>query len=162
MNIYLQDNSRIQASKWIWENVPNKAVILTEYWDDPLPLSMYANGKVFEGRQLPVFEEDTTTKITNLNNEFRAGDYYILSSNRAYGSITTVPDKYPYMANFYKKLFAGQDPRFMKVAEFDNYPGLNLGFYNLVIKDDWAEEAFTVYDHPKVTIFKINKGVSFQ
>lgn len=157
LNIYLQDNSRVQASKWIYENVPNKAILLTEYWDDPLPLLAYTNGKTFNTKQLPVFEKDTPLKIANLTNEFKLGDYYILSSNRAYGSIMTAPDMYPYMAKFYSNLLNNKDPRFKKVAEFTNYPGVNLGFYKFEIKDDWAEEAFTVYDHPKVLIYKINR-----
>jgi hypothetical protein len=155
LNIYLQENSRIQASKWIYENIKDRAIILTEYWDDPLPLPIYSNNKNFEVKQLSVFDKDSEEKVETLDREFNTGDYYILSSNRAYGSIMTVPEKYPYMAKFYDRLLNGQDPRFIKVAEFTNYPGLNLGFYNLNVNDDWAEEAFTVYDHPKVLIYKI-------
>lgn len=155
LNIYFQENSRIQASKWIWENVQDGAIILTEYWDDPLPLSTYSNGKSYEIKQLSVFDRDTSDKIEKLDREFAEGDYYILSSNRAYGSITTVPEKYPYMAKFYDRLLGNQDRRFMKIAEFTNYPGINLGSLRFNIDDSWSEEAFTVYDHPKVLIYKI-------
>ena len=109
--------------------------------------------KQYAVTQLPVFDPDTPQKWQQLNDAFAKADYYILSSNRAYGSIMVLPKHYPQMSEFYKNLFAGRT-QFQKIAEFTSYPTLNLGFTKLTIEDQWAEEAFTVYDHPKVTIFK--------
>ncbi|MBI4226309.1 hypothetical protein HY612_04315 [Candidatus Roizmanbacteria bacterium] len=44
--------------------------------------------------------------------------------------------------------------RFKKVAEFAVYPKLEIGNWKLEIRDDVADESFTVYDHPKILIFK--------
>jgi len=43
---------------------------------------------------------------------------------------------------------------FQKVAEFTSYP--TLPFINYELRDDAADESFTVYDHPKIMIFKKN------
>ena len=57
------------------------------------------------------------------------------------------------MSTFYADLFANK-LEFKKVAEFYSYPTLNLGFFKYEFNDDWADEGFTVFDHPKATIFK--------
>jgi hypothetical protein len=80
-------------------------------------------------------------------------EYYILTSNRGYDSIMPIPKYYPKMSQYYKDLFAGKT-QFEKIAEFTSYPTLNFGFTKVQFDDQWSEEAFTVYDHPKVTIFK--------
>ena len=76
-------------------------------------------------------------------------DYINVTSNRLYGSIPRIPQRYPMTTEYYRRLFAG-DLGFKLVATFTSYP--TLGPW--VIVDDRAEEAFTVYDHPKVLIFK--------
>jgi len=43
---------------------------------------------------------------------------------------------------------------YKKVAQFTSYPSLSYLGIPVSFPDDWSEEAFTVYDHPKVMIFK--------
>lgn len=147
-SIYRREHSRVKASKWIFKNLESKSLILGEHWDDPLPLPM-ANtyGKRFTVEQLPVFDPDTKDKWEKMGALLQRGDYLVLSSNRGWGSIPTVPQKYPLMSKFYKNLFEGK-LQYKKIKEFTSYP---------VIPDDWADESFTVYDHPKVLIFKNKK-----
>ena len=97
------------------------------------------------------FAPDTNEKWTKFNYQLEQLDYLILTSNRTWGSITKVQDKYPLMSQFYQNLFAGKLD-FEKVAEITSYPTIPI--LNIPIKDDFAEEAFTVYDHPKILIFK--------
>lgn len=154
MAIYSRPHSRVTASEWIVQNVPSGSRIATEYWDDWLPLNLpNAPQRNYEGISLPVFNPDTPEKWIQLTRDLNRTDYYILTSNRGYGSIMPIPDHYPRMSAYYERLFAG-DAGFEKVAEFTSYPTLNLGFVKLYFDDQWSEEAFTVYDHPKVTIFK--------
>jgi hypothetical protein len=75
----------------------------------------------------------------------------ILSSNRLWGSIPKVPERYPTTSKFYADLFA-ERLNFTKVAEITSYPTVPV--LNIQINDDSSEEAFTVYDHPKVLIYK--------
>ncbi len=155
-SIYLNKNSRVAASEWIYKNLPNGSFILSEHWDDGLPLPLENNyNKQFTGAQLPVFAEDTPEKWQQMNELFKKGDYYILSSNRGWGSITIVPKMYPKMSKFYKDLFA-EKLDYKKIAEFTSYPSTCylLHLFCFTFNDQWAEEAFTVYDHPAVTIFK--------
>lgn len=154
LSIYTKDHTRIEASKWIYENILPGKTIAWEHWDDPLPLLLpnYAMQQYYT-EQLPVFDPDTPEKLQKINNILLHADYYILSSNRAWGSIPTVPEKYPFMKKFYDDLFA-EKRGFTKIKEFTSYPSLDYLGIPLKIIDDIAEENFTVYDHPKVLIFK--------
>ncbi len=153
-SIYVQANSRIAASQWIYQHVPSGSLLLSEYWDDPLPLQIVPNyGKQFNGQQLPVFDPDTQEKWQKMNSLLQQGDYLILSSNRGWGSMPTVPERYPLMTRYYQNLFLG-NTSYRKVAEFTSYPSLKYLGIPIQFSDDFADESFTVYDHPKVLIFK--------
>ncbi|MEO8581257.1 MAG: hypothetical protein ABI425_01615 [Patescibacteria group bacterium] len=159
MSIYLHKNSRVEASEWMYRVLPDKSVIALEHWDDPLPLQVEGanpDQKDIKGLQLPVFYPDDDVKWTEMNDILGKSDYYVLTSNRGWGSIMAAPKKYPKMSQFYKDLFDGKT-EFEKIAEFTSYPGLSYLGLPITINDDWSEEAFTVYDHPKVLIFAKKK-----
>ena len=153
-SIYLFPNTRIQASRWIYDTIPNNALILAEYWDDPLPYPISVE-KQFRIEQMNVFDPDTDEKWNKMNAQLKKADYYILSSNRGWGSISTVPDKYPRMSLYYSHLFNGTTDysllkRFIPAYQFF------LPFHPEAWINNWLEEAFTVYDHQSVFIFKNN------
>ncbi len=153
-SIYLHKNTRVAASEWIYKNLPQSDRILTEHWDDPLPFLLEENyGKRFVIDQLPVFDPDTPEKWDKMRQLLNDNDYLILSSNRGWGSIPTVPQKYPTMTSFYQNLLANR-LSYKKVQEFTNYPSLKYLGIPITFPDDNADESFTVYDHPKVIIFK--------
>ncbi len=153
-SIYTKPITRVTASEWIYAHIPPKSVILTESWDDALPLPIGTlSGSNYTIKELPVFDPDTQQKWNTMDTMLAQGDYLILSSNRGWGSIPTVPERYPRMTQFYHNLFAGKTA-YKKIAEFTSYPSLTYLGIPLTIPDDNAEEAFTVYDHPKVIIFK--------
>ena len=153
-SIYTKQHSRVTASEWIYNVIPDRSIILTESWDDALPLPLDPpSPKMYTIDSLLVFDPDTSEKWVKMDTMLNQGDYLILSSNRGWGSIPTVPERYPRMKQFYTDLLAGKTP-YKKVAEFTSYPSLNYLGIPITINDDWSEEAFTVYDHPKVMIFK--------
>jgi len=145
ISIYFKDHTRVSASKWIYQNIPIGSTIATEYWDDALPLSINNNYPSFyKYESLSVADSDTSQKINKIKEQLVKANYIILSSNRFYLPIPKNPDKYPLTTKYYQSLF-DSTLGFKQVAEFTSYP-----FFD----DTFAEEAFTVYDHPKVIIFQ--------
>ncbi|MBI2464787.1 hypothetical protein HYV64_01475 [Candidatus Shapirobacteria bacterium] len=180
LSIYTRPHSRVQASAWIYDHLPPGSKITNEYWDDPLPLYLQGNDpNIYNDTMLPLYDPDSPEKWDKLNQVIDATDYIIMSSNRLWGSIPLVPDKFPQTSKFYQELFS-QNLGFTKLVEINSYPGVRLpinscyyfgpsnfpGVKNswfsidtqclypgIYIRDDIAEEAFSVYDHPKVLIF---------
>lgn len=160
MTIYTRPHTYVQASEWIYENIPHQSVLIEEHWNDFLPLNLPENetgparfAGIFTIRELPVFDPDSPAKISKLDAELRNAEYYVIANNRGYGSIMPARERYPLTAEFYEELLSGHKG-YTKVAEFTSYPTVNFGFYAFEINDQWADEAFTVYDHPRVLIFK--------
>jgi hypothetical protein len=179
LSIHSRPNSRVQASGWIVNNIPTNSTLSSEYWDDALPLG-YSG---YENISLPLYDPDTPEKWEKINQSLNRIDYLIMSSNRLWASIPRVPDKYPLTSKFYDDLFS-EKLNFTKIKEFNSYPGFSLSFLKsclyfgptnypgikntwfsidkncsypgIYLRDDTSEEAFTVYDHPKVLIFQKN------
>ncbi len=105
-SVYFHKNTRVEASEWIYENLKNNSTILGEYWDDQLPLSVNTVNKNFQIEALPVFDPDTSQKWQKMKELLNKGDYYVLSSNRGWGSIPSVPARYPLMNRFYQALLS--------------------------------------------------------
>ena len=153
LSIYSRPHSRVTASQWMYENLPPTAVLAQEHWDDSLPLGFPENINSFTTIQMPVFAPDDAGKWNEITDALQKADYIVFTSNRGYGSMTTAPQRFPRMAQFYNDLFAGK-LEFKKIKEFTSYPGIRVGSVGFEIPDQWSEEAFTVYDHPKVSIFQ--------
>lgn len=180
ISIYSRPHSRVQASEWIHQNIPPEEILSNEYWDDALPLG-YSD---YQGETLALFDPDSEEKWEKVNQSLNKIDYLIMSSNRLWASISRLPKEYPQTTLFYENLFA-QNLNFVKLKEFNSYPGFSLSFMKscyylglsnfpgiknpwfsvdkdclfpgIYFRDDTAEEAFTVYDHPKVLIFQKTK-----
>lgn len=158
--IYQAPHSRVAASRWMLENIPRGSRVSYEHWDDALPVQAVGlRPGPYTYEELAVFAPDDEVKWQTLEKQLATLDYLILSSNRGYGAIMSVPSRYPRMSTWYADLFAGRTS-YIKVAEFTSYPRLCLPdgvFRNprcWEFPDQWSEEAFTVYDHPVVMIYK--------
>lgn len=159
MHIYSVSNTRTTASEWIYMNIPAGAKIAREHWEDGLPIGGPNN---YEYLELPMYEPDNEQKWAKINDVLRKADYIIIASNRLYAPLmklinceTLPPGRcYKQTAEYYQKLFTGQ-LGYTKVAEITVYPTIPL--INYPINDFSADEVFTVYDHPKVMIFKKNE-----
>jgi hypothetical protein len=174
--MYRTPHPWITASRWIYRTLPPGTAIAVEYWDDPLPLDIVVDGtgylrdSVYDTRMLdPLAEPDDADKLDALLSDVSEADFVIFSSNRLYGVIPRLDDRYPLTAAYYRALFAG-DLGFTPVESFTRTPNL----FGLALVDDPftrpglespltgtppaislgpADESFTVYDHPLVLVF---------
>ncbi len=160
LQIYRGPLTRVEASEWIYRNLPPGTAITWESWDDPLPLPRIVDGRPrhfeeYRTLRMDLYEPDGPAKVDHIVSTLLAADYVILSSNRIYGWVPRLADRYPVLDRYYRALFSGE-LGFEEVARFTRYP--RLGPW--VVVDDDADESFTVYDHPKVLIFKKVRALS--
>jgi YYY domain-containing protein len=149
--IYRRPQSRVEATRWIYTHVPPRQHIVNESWDDGLPLPMpgYDPGVYAGPPSLPLFDPDSRDKADILVRALTATDWVAVTSNRVYVNVTRVPSVFPMSVAYYRALFDGS-LGFERAADFTSYPSLGP----LRIPDDRAEEQFTVYDHPRVLLFR--------
>ncbi len=156
MHIYTKPNTRTSATRWINSTIPPGRILAIEHWDDALPLQ---GADKYRMLTLALYDPDTDSKWQTISQELQVTDYIIIASNRLYVPLQKLTDCphlppgkcYTRTADYYKKLFSGE-LGFQKVAEFSSNP--TLPFFNVQINDQSADESFTVYDHPKIMIFK--------
>jgi YYY domain-containing protein len=157
---------------------------LESSWDDPLPLGMnginpfdYNSGPYRTDLNFEMYWDDSQDKLTKFLSTIQQADYIFITSNRQWGTTTRVPERYPLTSEYYRNLIGcpvGTDILWcFRVGQPGMYKG-NLGFDliqvfendptlgNFRINTQFAEEAFTVYDHPKVFIFKKRTDFDFE
>lgn len=156
LHIYSYPNTRVQASEWIHNNIPAGSTLALEHWDDGLPLT---NQQKYRVEMLELYNPDTASKWEIINKQLENSEYIILASHRLYVPLQKLTDCqtlpqhacYPVTSNYYKNLFDGT-LGFKKIAEFSTAP--KIPFTSLLINDISSDESFTVYDHPKIMIYK--------
>ena len=157
--IYTRPVTRIEASRWIYANLPKGSTISFELWDDPIPLNV--DGRLasaeFQQIQIDLYWEDVPEKREKLYSWLDQIEYIALTSNRLYGSIPRLPSRYPMTTRYYQALFSGE-LGYDLYKTFVSRPSL----FGIEIPDDNADESFTVYDHPKVLLFKKRSDFSLE
>jgi YYY domain-containing protein len=170
-SIYLREHTRIAAGQWIYDHIPNNSVLAQEHWDwgPHIP-----GGKSYHIIEMQNYHDDTWDKRQQLYGWLDEADTIVTSSNRIYASVSRLKPRYPLTNAYYRALFAGE-LGFELVADFTSRPSL----FGLVQFPDQetpfplmepteyvyqeapitihlppAEEAFSVYDHPRVLIFR--------
>ncbi len=113
--------------------------------------------------QIMSFPVDNQVKYDDILRTLDIGDYLTIASNRFYDSETRNLKRWPLTTLYYKKLFAGElgyDLERVFAESFELGP-LRVSDQHLPIYDSpaWlneleADEAFHVYDHPAVFIFR--------
>ncbi len=141
-------------------------------WDDALPLAVDdtdALGGIYKPLNLELYEPDTPQKRDRMIDILDASEYLVIPSNRAYDAMPRLELRYPLTLRYYQLLFDCEcssdalekhayklEPPYKSplgfdlIAVFVSHP--NIG--PLEINDQNADESFTVYDHPKVFVFK--------
>ncbi|MCP4140922.1 MAG: hypothetical protein GY755_11660 [Chloroflexi bacterium] len=153
-------------------------VINESSWDDGLPLRLGGydgfGGLYQPGLNMEMYWADDEAKIERFLSNLSQGEYLFISSNRQWATLPRVPERYPLTKAYYESLigcppeedviwcyntarpgdFEGQ-LGYELVEVFESFPTLEIpGLFHWEANDQFAEEAFTVYDHTKVLIFK--------
>jgi hypothetical protein len=104
-----------------------------------------------------------------MENILDGADYILITSSRQWASIPRVQERYPLTTAYYRHLLGCPPTKAIEWCYNVAQPGMfhgDLGFALVKvfqsnpslgawqINDQFAEEAFTVYDHPKVFIFQ--------
>lgn len=184
MNIYRSDHPWDEASRWVYANVPPGTLVASEQWDDSLPATMLVDGQLrqrgeYLDQQLTWLTgpdaADNETKLAKNLAILEQADYVTLLSNRIYGVVPRLADRYPLSQRYHQLLFDGT-LGFEPVYAHTRVPGL-LGMHLLPDSFIWPglqppqqvvdylgefpglsggrfDESFTVYDQPLVMIFK--------
>ncbi len=185
----VDDHPWVAASHWIYQNVPDGSVLATEHWDHALPLKLRdQDGQPISKRYRPVTlewydvedrlgRESSRVELDDAVQRVASSDYLVLASNRLYGVIPRLPERFPEGAAYYRLLFSGalgfelvhwdsRYPSLGPVTVFDDsfvWPALSPPS---VLLEGWpaagrwvlnwgpADESFTAYDHPLVLIFE--------
>lgn len=161
MHIYTTEQTRFTASSWIYDHIPKETKILTEHWDDGLPVTLAPEKHpgIYQSEQLTIYDEDNEKKIVYYAETLSKAEYIVINSRRLYGTLVNLEEKYPVTSKYYKLLFNGSIS-YQKIAEFTVYPTLGMGSWQWEFNDDKSEESFQVYDHPHVMIFQNTEHLS--
>ena len=175
--VYGSVHPGVRASEGLNSNAPYGAFILKEHWEESLPRLR----SDFEFYDLPMYEDDRFAKTALIAEMLADADYLVFFSNRLYGTIPRLPERYPVSTAYYRLMFSKQlgytqmdvqtsYPSLFGVALVDdtlgrpdlpsvgNWVG---GYYSptldappLSVNLGYADESFSVYDHPKVLIYR--------
>jgi YYY domain-containing protein len=169
MSVYARPHPARQAGDWLEVNAPRSSVLLKEHWEEGVP--GLGNYRVLE---LEMYNPDFEAKFDRIAGQLASGDFLVLYSNRLYATISRLPGRYPTSAAFYRSLFGGHlgyelvysaesVPSIIGIAYEDDYFGRGAlgepsgyrraGREPVRIGFGWADESFTVYDHPRTLVF---------
>ncbi len=142
-------------------------------WDDGLPLRVDGydpfGGIYRPGLNFNMYTDDSPAKLDHFIDVYDQSDYLLISSNRQWGSLPRLPERFPMSTLHYRYLLGCPADRTILWCYSVAQPGMfqgQLGFElvavfqsdpsigPLRINNQFAEEAFTVYDHPKVLVFR--------
>lgn len=181
VNVFRQPDSRLAASAWIEENIPEGAKILIEPAQNTPPMGSYLHRPDFNKDYLLRANEtrtdryqlstlDVYNRLFNqrvwgrrpdtdpqayINEQLNAVEWIVIDDTNLQFYQHLPESKYHVVKQYYRNLLAGS-LGFKLERTFKVYPSL-LG-YN--INDDGAELTFRLFDHPRVYIFHRPRAAS--
>ena len=160
MSIYSREDSRVTASKWIYNNIPSNSYVLSEtanVVDIPMGIEGYEAMKKWNNVKVISFDfyhmDENPKLFSDLLNHLEKADYIFIPSRRIFKNYTHQPQRYKLVTKYYQLLFSGR-LGFEKVTEISSFPTLYFGPLNWQFPDEDAEETYTVFDHPVVRIYR--------
>ncbi|MBA7681077.1 hypothetical protein ES703_89405 [subsurface metagenome] len=169
VSIYSKPHPVVQATDWANTHVGHEEIVAVEDWEHLLYLGPY------QVVRLRLYDEDSTEKMANIAEQLYDADYVIVFTNRAYGTIPRLQERYPLSSKYHEFLFSGKlgfemvycvtsYPSFLGVTIADDTftrPKLPVPegmdtcpTSGVVINMGYADETFTVFDHPMSMVFR--------
>jgi hypothetical protein len=154
-SVYRHEHPAVQASRWLYTNVPQGGKIGVETNDGVLPLRLpgYPDRDkqytITELRMLADFPSPEAS--TYLRNGLSGIDYLVVGSIRGSQTVPHMPWRYPVQLRYYDLLFSGK-LGFSPIYTASDYPSL-LGL-TFPDDNDLIDASFIEYDHPTIRIFK--------
>ena len=131
--VYGHTNTRIEASHWIVDHVPDGSVLTSQAWDDGLPLAVSGiDPQRFSSEQLDMVGPDDEAKVTRIVDQLQRVDYVVESSPRTWGTVVRLPARFASTINFFEALDTGE-LGFERAATFRSRPRLGP----FVLDDSW-------------------------
>jgi len=153
MSVYLNRDTRLAASEWIYQNIADNSYLLSEtgnVFDIPIPPKEKVVKKKFTVKNFDFYNLEKNNVLFNeLIIDLERADYILIPSRRIFGGMGSFPDKHPLVVRYYQLLFS-EKLGFKEIKRFTSYPRL-LSFE---FPDEIAEETWSVFDHPVVRIYK--------
>ena len=171
--IYMTEHPAVLASKWLEENNSSKVTIVQDHWEESIPGSPKID---FVHERLELYNTDSYSKFEKIFSNLSNADYYVIFSNRLYGTIPRLEERYPATSLFYDKLFdeelgfeivnfQKQSMNFLSINYSENYfERININKPKIIsdyenkfafnLDFGFSDESFSVYDHPNVIIFQ--------
>jgi YYY domain-containing protein len=179
-HIYAEPLTRVQATCWMFQHIPDGTPIGQDTFDETLPwgncspttrtatypqagspqgIPGYGGPDIYATAQqtgMPGYGgPDTYATAQQIAGVLAQGRYYIISSRRGMDSVAAEPDQYPYYHRFYQLLLGSKqgtrDPLgYTLVKTFIVHP--QLGPWTDT--EQGANQNFDEYDHPPVYIFE--------
>ena len=171
MNVFRAPDSRLEASQWLLQNVPENSRILIEPSHNIPPMGSYLKAVDFHQNYVlfyPATEKhdyyrlyalDTYRTLYNPWDDANRRAYiasrlaladWIVMDDTFFQQYQHLPEStHAATKQYYRDLFAGK-LGFQMVKTFKVYPSL----FGLTINDDDAELTFRLFDHPRVFIFR--------
>ena len=172
LNVFNGPHPAQDVSKWLRENAAPGTVVIQEHWEEGIP-----NIPGFRMHEkLPMYEDDSGRKFNTVTRLMEDADYLVLYSNRLAATIPRLPERYPISSRFYDLLFndglgykavysSVRVPEFLGIVYWDDpyarvlfdvpdgYKKPRGSVYNWDWFG-WADESFTVYEHPHAIVFQ--------
>jgi YYY domain-containing protein len=158
-SIYAAPNTRLEASRWIYDNVPPGSSIGVQTWDETLPVPFGTGLTPWDAqfRLVPIElyrDRPASRVVDDLFSSLESVDYVILASNRVERGVSQQPWRYPVQNRYYKLLHEGQ-LGFNRIASFQVKPGIGAVRFD----DRSADESLLNYDHPLVEIYQKSRQI---
>jgi hypothetical protein len=145
INTYIYSDTRIQATKWINQNIPISSYVLSE-GGNVADIPLYDSKININNFDFYTLDQNQSTK--ELSNLINKSDYIFIPSRRVFNNQNN--PFFPLSQNYYQSLFSG-NLRFSLIKTFSKSNSLFLNTEN-------AEETWSVFDNPTIRIFKKNES----